>query len=99
MIVLVSAVPLWRGLRTLALAALLAGIAAVAFAQSTWETGTDGLAPIPPLAARVTDRTGTLNEADRAALEDKLARFEQQTGNQVVVLMVASTKPEPIEAY
>ena len=99
MIVLVSALRPWRGLRTLALAALLAGVAAVAFAQSTWETGTDGLAPIPPLAARVTDRTGTLNEADRTALEDKLARFEQQTGNQVVVLMVPSTKPEPIEAY
>ncbi len=73
--------------------------AAGAFAQGAWESGTDGLAPIPPLAARVTDRTGTLSEAERTALEDKLARFEQQTGNQLVVLMVPSTKPEPIEAY
>ena len=99
MIALAPALSPWRGLRTLALAAVLACVAPAVFAQSTWETGTDGLAPIPPLAARVTDRTGTLADADRSALEAKLARFEEQTGNQVVVLMVPSTKPEPIEAY
>jgi uncharacterized protein len=82
----------------LALAAALAQ-GAVAFAQSGWETGTDGLAPIPALSARVTDRTGTLTEAQRGALESKLASYETQSGNQVVVLMVPSTKPEPIEAY
>jgi uncharacterized protein len=68
-------------------------------AQEAWQSGTDGLAPIPPLTARVTDKTGTLSDADRTALEDKLARYEQQSGNQLVVLMVPSTQPEPIEAY
>jgi len=73
-------------------------LAAVAHAQGAWESGTDGLAPIPPLTARVTDRTGTLDASQRAALEDKLAAWESKTGNQLVVLMVPSTKPEPIEA-
>ncbi|HSV17714.1 MAG TPA: TPM domain-containing protein [Casimicrobiaceae bacterium] len=82
----------------LTLAAALA-LPAPARAQSGWESGTDGLAPIPPLTARVTDRTGTLAPNERAALDDKLARFEAQSGDQVVVLMVPSTKPEPIEAY
>jgi len=87
-----------RLVAALALAAALAQ-GAVALAQSGWETGTDGLAPIPPLTARVTDRTGTLHEPERAALEDKLASYEAQSGNQIVVLIVPSTKPEPIEAY
>jgi uncharacterized protein len=68
-------------------------------AQAQWEVGTDGLAPIPKLAARVTDLTGTLSAGDRQALEAKLAAWEQSSGNQLVVLMVPSTKPEPIEAY
>ena len=68
-------------------------------AQSGWATGTDGLAPIPPLSARVTDRTGTLTDSERAALETKLANYEAQTGTQIVVLIVPSTNPEPIEAY
>jgi uncharacterized protein len=74
-------------------------LAAVAHAQGAWESGTDGLAPIPPLTARVTDRTGTLDASERTALEDKLAAWESKTGNQLVVLIVPSTKPEPIEAY
>jgi len=71
----------------------------VAGAQGAWESTSEGLAPIPPLTARVTDRTGTLTDTERAALEDKLARYESQTGNQLVVLMVPSTKPEAIETY
>jgi len=72
----------------------------VALAQAPgWETGTDGLAPIPQLVARVTDVTGTLNPAERSALEAKLAGFEQRTGGQFAVLLVPSTRGEPIEAY
>jgi uncharacterized protein len=87
-----------------ALAALLAlvvlALAIGAQAQpSTWSSGSDGLAPIPKLTARVTDETGTLAAAERQALEAKLADWEQRTGNQLVVLLVPSTKPEPIEAY
>ena len=79
-------------------AMLLALVAALAHAQG-WEAGTDGLMPIPPLRARVTDLTNTLSAAEAPALEAKLAAWEQQTGNQLAVLIVPSTKPEPIEAY
>ncbi|HEY7787217.1 MAG TPA: TPM domain-containing protein [Casimicrobiaceae bacterium] len=74
--------------------------ACVALAQNPpSQTGADGLAPIPKLVARVTDETNTLSAADKQALEAKLADWEQRTGNQLVVLMVPSTKPEPIESY
>lgn len=58
-----------------------------------------GLQPIPELRARVIDQTGTLDAAALAAIESKLAAFEQERGSQVVVLMVASTAPEDIADY
>src|SRR5439155_18707185 len=64
-----------------------------------WETGSDGLAPIPPLRARVTDLTHTLSADEQQALEAKLAAWERDTGNQMSVLIVPSTKPKPIEDY
>src|SRR5215470_12890309 len=81
---------------------LLAGLlacAALGASAQTWETGTDGLAPIPPLSARVTDLTHTLSAAETSALETKLSDWEMKTSNQLVVLIVPSTQPEPIEAY
>ena len=45
------------------------------------------------------DHTGTLDAAQRQALEAKLTAFEQTRGAQVVLLMVASTQPEDIAAY
>ena len=54
---------------------------------------------VPVLTARVIDQTGTLNAAQRAALESKLAAFEANSGPQIVVLLVASTAPEDIAAY
>jgi uncharacterized protein len=87
----------WRaGWLKLAAALLLAAVATMA---SAWEAGTDGLMPLPALKARVTDLTSTLGAADVASLDAKLAAWEQQTGNQLVVLIVPTTKPEPIEAY
>ncbi len=80
-----------------ALAFALAGI--VAIPAAAWEAGTDGLAPIPPLSARVTDLTGTLSGGERQSLEGKLAQWERETGNQFVVLIVPATTPEPIESY
>jgi uncharacterized protein len=80
------------------LAALLAACT-VTLAHAQWEAGTDGLAPVPPLRERVTDLTGTLSPAAQQALVAKLAAWEQKTGNQLAVLMVPSTQPEPIEAY
>jgi len=54
---------------------------------------------VPPLAARVTDLTGTLSAEQKSALEQVLADYEQQRGSQIFVLMVPFTAPEPIEAY
>ncbi len=57
------------------------------------------LQPVPRLQARVTDNAGLLPDARRAALEAQLASFERQKGAQVAILTLASTAPEPIEAY
>lgn len=69
----------------------LCGSMAVAQAQD--------LLPVPPLSAPVIDQTASLNDAQRAALIAKLSAIEQQTGSQIVVLMVPSTQPEDIAAY
>lgn len=58
-----------------------------------------GVQAVPPLTAHVMDNTGTLNAAQQAALEAKLAAFEKSRGAQVVMLMVPSTQPEDIAAY
>lgn len=57
------------------------------------------LQPIPPLSARVIDQTATLTDAQRRALEDKLAAFERERGSQVVLLLVRTTAPEDIADY
>ncbi|MEO8537194.1 MAG: TPM domain-containing protein, partial [Betaproteobacteria bacterium] len=80
-----------------ALASLLG--ASLVIAQPAWESTSEGLAPIPALSARVTDVTQTLTAAERQALESKLADWEQRTGNQLVVLIVPTTRGEPIEGY
>ena len=43
--------------------------------------------PVPALSGRVIDNTGTLDAAQRAKLEAKLAALEAQKGAQVVVLL------------
>lgn len=55
--------------------------------------------PVPPLTAHVIDQTGTLDAAQLAGLEEKLAALERDKGSQVVVLMVPATAPEDIAAY
>jgi uncharacterized protein len=95
-----SAAALSQLRRAFALALVAIVTSSIGWAQpSGWETGSDGLAPIPKLTARVTDETNTLSAAERQALEAKLADWEQRTSNQLVVLLIPSTKPEPIEAY
>jgi len=54
---------------------------------------------VPALKARVTDLTSTLTAEQRAALEQKLASLEARKGSQVAVLLVPTTRPEPIEQY
>ncbi len=73
-------------------------LAAPCLRAQAWEAGTDGLLPLPPVA-RVTDLTKTLAPAEVAALETKLADWEARTSNQLVVLVVPTTQPEPIESY
>jgi uncharacterized protein len=78
--------------RLLLLAWLSAGLmAAGAMAQD--------VLPVPPLSGRVIDQTATLDDAQRAALDAKLAAFEAQAGPQIVLLLVPSTAPEDIAAY
>ena len=55
--------------------------------------------PVPPLAGRVNDLTGTLTPEQRLGLEARLAAIEQRKGAQVAVLIVESTAPETIEAF
>lgn len=78
--------------RTLAALGLLLGLwAGAAYAQT--------LQAIPALTARVIDSTGTLDAAQKQALEAKLAAFEKARGSQIVVLMVPTTQPEDIFDY
>lgn len=76
-----------------------AALLAAPVAAQPWETGTDGLLPIPPLSAHVTDLTQTLSAQEKQALEAKLDDWEARTTNQLAVLLVPTTQPEPIEAY
>ncbi|VUZ27839.1 Uncharacterised protein [uncultured Comamonas sp.] len=57
------------------------------------------LLPVPALTGHVIDQTRTLSDAERQALEARLAAIEQQHGSQVVVLMVGATAPEDIAAF
>jgi len=54
---------------------------------------------VPPLQARVTDLTATLDAGQRAALEARLAEFEKRKGSQIAVLLLPSTQPETIEQF
>ena len=58
-----------------------------------------GIQAVPALTARVIDQTSTLSAAESSALESRLSAFEQETGVQVVVLMVMTTAPEDIASY
>jgi uncharacterized protein len=61
--------------------------------------GADEVVPIPALTARVMDLTATLPAGLASELEAKLAAFEASKGSQVVVLVLPSTQPEPIEQF
>jgi uncharacterized protein len=54
---------------------------------------------VPPLKARVTDLTATLQPAQQAALEQTLQAFEEKKGSQIAVLIIPTTQPETIEQY
>ncbi len=75
----------------LLLAASLLGPALPAAAQP--------VLPVPALAGRVVDQTGTLTPEQARALGERLAAIETARGTQVVVLMVPTTQPEDIATY
>lgn len=79
-----------RGLAAIFLIAIGAFLGS-AFAQA--------LQPVPPLQARVTDLTGTLDAIQRQGLEDKLAAFEKAKGSQIAFLIVSTVKPEDVFSY
>jgi len=85
-----------RWCRYLALCCLVALSATVA-SVSAWAV--EGLIPVPPLQARLTDLTGTLSSEQKGALENTLRAFEARKGSQFAVLLVPTTKPEEIEPY
>ena len=64
-----------------------------------WAVVSGAQVPVPPLGGRVTDRTATLTEEQKTALEQTLRSFEARKGSQVAVLIVPSTAPESIEQY
>ena len=54
---------------------------------------------IPALTGHVMDHSATLDAAQLAPLEAKLAAFEQSNGAQIVLLLVPTTQPEDIASY
>lgn len=54
---------------------------------------------IPQLLRRVTDFTNTLSTSEINALENDLARFEDTTSTQIVVVMIQSLGGESIEDF
>src|ERR687891_2565814 len=60
----------------------------------------NGLAlEIPALRGRVNDYAGMVPPDKAQQLEDRLARFETETGHQVAVLTIPSLEGEPIEDF
>ena len=57
------------------------------------------VAPVPELTGRVIDQSGTLSSGDVQSLTAQLKKLEDETGAQVVVLMVPTTAPEDIASY
>jgi uncharacterized protein len=80
---------------------VLLGLALSAAAQAAGDGGPAALGqqPVPQLAARVTDLTGTLTAEQQNALEQKLAAFEAAKGSQFALLIVPTTEPEDIAQY
>lgn len=77
----------------------LAAIFLIAIGAFLGNAFAQALQPVPPLQARVTDLTGTLDAIQRQGLEDKLAALEKAKGSQVAFLIVATVKPEDVFSY
>lgn len=54
---------------------------------------------VPFLTGRVMDLANMVSEADARGIEERLARFEEETGSQIAVLTVPTLDGHPIEDY
>ncbi len=54
---------------------------------------------LPDIKSYVTDETGILSEGFKQQLESKLRGLEEEKGSQLVVVMIPTTGPEPIEDF
>ena len=55
--------------------------------------------PSAPKDIPIVDQTGTLNDQQKKALADKIAKERSETGNQIAVLMIKSLEDEALEDY
>ena len=60
---------------------------------------TDETIQIPEIKHRITDLTNTLSETDRWNLENKVKQFQEETGIEIVTVIVPTVKPETIEQF
>jgi uncharacterized protein len=54
---------------------------------------------VPPLRGRINDYAGLIPTDRARALEEQLARFEQETGHQIAVLTIPSLKGDSLEDF
>jgi uncharacterized protein len=59
----------------------------------------EDVVPVPVLTGRVLDQTATLTPAQADALSTKLATIEKERGAQIVILIVATARPEDIASF
>lgn len=67
----------------------------LALLAPAWLHATD----VPKLTRHVTDLTGTLTAQQVDQLDAQLVALEKAKGAQLVVLMVGTTQPQPIDSY
>jgi uncharacterized protein len=65
----------------------------------TFVTSAQDIQPIPELNNPVIDLTGTLTSSEMGRLSSTLYNYAEQTGSQVVVLIIPTTSPEDIASY
>ena len=70
----------------------------IAFSVSLFGTAGEA-AEIPRFSSWVNDYAGVLTSKDRAALEETLAAYENETTHQIAILTVASLEDESIESF
>lgn len=61
--------------------------------------GEPALRSLPPMLSTVSDEVGVMTLAEGQTLAKTLADIEQQTGVQLIVVILAATAPENLERY